>query len=48
MGILGRSERLKCLTRFLSPMNMLIPKYFMIVGSEKIKTNGMLVKNNTA
>ena len=48
MGILGRSERLKCLTRFLSPMNMLIPKYFMIVGSEKIKTNGMLVKKNTA
>lgn len=28
--------------------NMLIPKYFMIVGSEEIKTDGMRVKNNTA
>lgn len=34
--------------RFLSPINMLIPKYFKIVGSEKIKTDGMRVKNNTA
>lgn len=47
MGIFGRSEGLKCLTRFLLPINMLVPKYFRIVGSEKIKTDGMRIKKIT-